>query len=145
LPIVAILSAFAMPGFISWISKHKLGTGAREILSTIESARMRAVRENMSVGLEFQVPDNSGYRVFFDDGDGLYDMGEQLIHIGQMPGGVTISDASFGGPSSFRFDSQGFAFGTDNALTNGSVTITNTKDSRVIQITLAGNASIQNP
>jgi type IV fimbrial biogenesis protein FimT len=150
--ILAILSAVAMPGFIGWITKHKLGTGARQVLSTIESARMRAVRERVSVGIEFQVPDSRGYRVWLDDGSGggsaddaERNGAEPIILSGQMPAGVSISEALFGGDPNFRFNSQGFPIrnGAGENLTSGHVTLTNTRDSKVVAISLAGNASIQ--
>ena len=51
--IIAIISAIAVPNFISWIPKRKLGIGARDILNAVESARLTAVRNRVSVGIEF--------------------------------------------------------------------------------------------
>ena len=54
--IISILSAIALPNFIAWIPKQKLGSAARNVLSAMENARLRAVRERVSVGIEF-LPD----------------------------------------------------------------------------------------
>ena len=147
--IISILSAIALPNFIAWIPKQKLGSAARNVLSAMENARLRAVRERVSVGIEF-LPDNLSYRVWIDNGagggaanDATFNGTEQLIGTGEMPAGISITAASFGGLASFRFDGQGFPIGTDGDPTRGSVTVTNTQDNRIVAITLAGNASIQ--
>ncbi len=66
--IISVLCALAIPGYISWLPKHKLGNGARDILSTLERARMRAVRDRISIGIE--MIDNVNYRVWVDNGAG---------------------------------------------------------------------------
>ena len=68
---------------------------------------------------------------------------ERYILTRTLPAGITLTGATFGGPRSFRFDSQGFPIGTDDDPTAGSITLTNKKDNRVVGLTLAGNASIQ--
>ena len=150
LGIIAIISAFAIPGLISWIPKQKLGSASRDVLSTIEGARMRAVRDRVSVGIEFT--DATTYRVWIDNGagagtadDAVWHTDERIIRNGVMPAGITITAATFGGSASFRFNSQGYPIGTGNNPTGGTVTVTNTKDTRLINLSLAGNGSISKP
>ncbi|UCE56965.1 MAG: GspH/FimT family pseudopilin [Desulfobacterales bacterium] len=147
--IVAILSAIAVPNLVGWIPKRKLGAAARDVLSTVESARLTAVRNRVSVGIEF-LADNVTYRVWLDDGtgvgnrdDAILNGTERTILTRTMPAGITVAGVTFGGPRSFRFDSQGFPIGTDDDPTAGSITLTNKKDNCVVGLTLAGNASIQ--
>lgn len=150
--IIAILAAIAVPNLVGWIPKRKLGSAARDVLSTVESARLTAVRNRVSVGIEF-LGDNVTYRVWLDDGagagggpnDAIRNGTERYILTHTLPAGITVTGATFGGPRSFRFDSQGFPFGTDNAPTDGSITITNKMDNRIVGMTLAGNVSIQKP
>ena len=150
--VVAIISAIAMPNLVGWIPKRKLGIGARDILNAVESARLTAVRNRVSVGVEF-LDNNIRYRVWLDDGaggtgepdDAIRNGNERYILTRTLPAGITLTGASFGGPRSFRFDSQGFPIGTDGNPTDGSITITNKKDSRIVAMTLAGNVSIQKP
>jgi len=149
--IIAIISAIAMPNIVGWIPKRKLGVAARDVLNAVESARLTAVRNRVSVGIEF-LGDNVTYRVWLDDGagvgtsnDALLNGTERTILTRTLPAGITVTGATFGGPRSFRFDSQGFPIGTDNAPTDGSITITNKKDNRIVEMTLAGNVSIQKP
>ena len=49
--IIAILAAIAVPNLVGWIPKRKLGSAARDVLSTVESARLTAVRNRVSVGI----------------------------------------------------------------------------------------------
>ena len=96
LGIIAIISAFAIPGLIGWIPKQKLGTASRDLLSTLEAARTRAVRERVSVGLEFNA---TTYTVFIDNGAGgggiadnaVRDGTEQIIRNGEMPAGHHVA------------------------------------------------------
>jgi hypothetical protein len=105
----------------------------------------------VSVGIEF-LNNNVTYRVWLDDGAGggtpdnaVRDGTERIILTDRLPAGITVTAATFGGPRSFRFNSQGFPVGTNDAPTNGSITITNTLDNRIVDMTLAGNVSIQKP
>jgi type IV fimbrial biogenesis protein FimT len=150
LGIIAIISAFAIPGLISWIPKQKLGSASRNVMSAIEGARMRAVRDRVSVGIVFT--DATTYSVWIDNGagagtadDAVCHADERIIRNGVMPAGITITAATFGGPNSFRFDSQGFPISTGGNPTGGTVTVTNTRDVRLINLSLAGNGSISKP
>jgi prepilin-type N-terminal cleavage/methylation domain-containing protein len=140
LGIIAIISAFAIPG----------GSASRNVMSAIEGARMRAVRDRVSVGIVFT--DATTYSVWIDNGagagtadDAVCHADERIIRNGVMPAGITITAATFGGPNSFRFDSQGFPISTGGNPTGGTVTVTNTRDVRLINLSLAGNGSISKP
>ena len=151
LGIIAILCAIAIPGFIGWIPKHKLGNGARDILSTIEGARMRAVRDRVSVGIEFQ-GDSVSYRVWIDDGSGggtaddaTLNGGERIIADRELPAGIRRTVAEFptgGAGTRFRFDSQGFPLDTADNPADGKLGISNGRLDRFIHLSIAGNASI---
>ena len=149
LGIIAIIMALAIPGLIGWIPKHKLGTATRDLLSTLEAARVRAVRERVSVGIEFDV---TTYTVFIDNGAGggnidnaVRDGSEQIIRNGEMPAGISMTAATFGGNPNFRFNNQGFPIGAGGAPTGGTITVTNTRDTRFVNLSLAGNGSITKP
>lgn len=153
LGIIAILSALAIPGLIGWIPKYKLGNGARDILSTVERARMRAVRDRVSVGIEF-LGDNVSYRVWIDDGgtgagvadDATVNGDERIIADRALPAGIRGTLAEFptggGGQTRFRFDSQGFPLDTAGNPTDGKLEITNGRLDRFIHLSIAGNAVI---
>ena len=151
LGIIAIISALAIPGLIGWIPEHKLGNGARDILSTIEGARMRAVRDRVSVGIEF-LGDNVSYRAWIDDGSGAgiaddatLNGGERIILDRELPAGIRRATAQFpsgGGQTRFRFDSQWFPLDTANNPTDGKLEITNGRLDRYVHLSIAGNAVI---
>lgn len=143
LGILAILSAIALPGLFTWIPKYKLGAAARNVKSIIESARMAAVRMNTSVGVRVDAIGNN-FTVWIDDGagggtadDAQLNGTERVIHFGEMPSGITIVEAT-----QFRFNNAGIPFDTANNPTGGTVKVNNTKNSRYITMTLAGNVSI---
>ena len=151
LGIIAILCAIAIPGLIGWIPKHKLGNGARDILSTIEGARMRAVRDRVSIGIEFQ-GDNVSYRVWIDDGSGggtaddaTLNGGENVISARELPSGIRRVNAEFptgGAATRFRFDSQGFPLDTADNPTDGILEISNGRIDRYVHLSVAGNVFI---
>ena len=124
--IISVLCALAIPGFISWIPKHKLGNGTRDVLSTVEKARMRAIRDRVSIG--FEMVDDTNYRVWIDNGAGAgetdnaeWDAGENIIMDRTLPAGI-ICDLG-GGPSRrFRFDSQGFPLDKNDRPCSGTPT-----------------------
>jgi Tfp pilus assembly protein FimT len=144
--IVAVLCSLAIPGLISWIPKHKLGNGARDVLSTIEGARMRAVRDRVSIGMEF-LGDNVSYRVWVDDGgtgagtadDAILNGDERIISDRELPAGIWWSNV---GQARFRFDSQGFPLNPAGNPVGGSLELTNGRLVRYVNLTIAGNASI---
>jgi len=142
--IVAVLCSLAIPGLISWIPKHKLGNGARDILSTLERARMRAVRDRISIGIE--IVDAVNYRVWIDNGAGAgntdnaeWDAGENIIMQRKLPAGI---EATVGGVSSFRFDSQGFPLDKNDRPFSGTLKLSNGKLDRYVHLNVAGNAKI---
>ena len=143
--IVAVLCSLAIPGFINWLPKHKLGNGARDILSTLERARMRAVRDRTSIGIEFV--DSVNYRVWIDNGAGAgetnnaeWDAGENMIMQRELPAGIEADLG--GGPSSFRFDSQGFPLDKNDRPFSAKLELSNGKLIRFVHMTVAGNVKI---
>ncbi len=143
--IISVLCALAIPGYISWLPKHKLGNGARDILTILERARMRAVRDRISIGIE--MIDNVNYRIWVDNGAGagetdnaVWNAGENIIMESALPAGITATvDA---GQSSFRFDSQGFPLDKNDRPLSGKLTLSNGRHDRYVHISVAGNVKI---
>ncbi len=127
--IIGIMSAIAIPNYIAWLPKHRMGGAARDIYSVMQYARIRAVKENTHVVVDFTTGLGAAgsYNVFIDDGSGggtandnMQNGTEPTIRSGQMPGDVTMFQAQFGVKSWFRFDSRGRPDGV-----GGSVRISN--------------------
>jgi len=131
--IMAILSAIAIPSYIKWLPKHRVGTAARAVMSTLEFARINAIKTNADVTVNF---------IFGSDSLTVVNSGGNILRTRRLPGDVNLKD---GKPpddlgNSVKFYGHGFS---DES---GQVVGENTKDdtiSRIINLTLGGNASIQ--
>jgi type IV fimbrial biogenesis protein FimT len=150
--IIAIASAIAVPNFISWIPKRKLGAASRDVLAALETARMQAVRSRSNAVIQF--PNSTDYLIWVDNGegggsanDGIRNGTEQIIRNASMPAGITVTSAVFSGNNSFVFDSRGFPLDIGGNPTNGQVRITNPKDGdfRDVNLSFGGNVSITKP
>ncbi|MEE4607829.1 MAG: hypothetical protein V2L15_02990, partial [Desulfobacteraceae bacterium] len=73
LAIVAVMASFTMPSFLSWLSAHRLRGSAINLMSDIEMAKIRAMRENAFVAVQFS---DDGYSIFVDNGDGAGTAGD---------------------------------------------------------------------
>ena len=148
--IIAIISSVAIPGVIGWLPKYRLGSAAREILSTIEHARLTAVKQNVSVGLSFATG-NDTYRLWIDNGagsgaaDDAAENGDELVvKNGQIPSGIDMTAALFGAAPRFRFNGMGIPIYTDGSFGGGSIVLVNQRgDSRTVVLTNGGNGRIQ--
>ena len=141
--IVAILASIAIPNYIGWMPKKRLQSDALEIQSSIQLAKLAAVKTNASVVLSFN-PAGDDYSIFADDGsgggiagNGIQEGAERTLRSRQMTAGVDLLNTTFAG-NTFRFDSKGLA----NA--SGDINIkSNNNMSRKISVNLAGNSRIQ--
>ncbi len=115
--IFAILATLSISNFLSCRPRYELREAASDILSMLQNARLRAVKENRRVVVLFD-PDGNGklegeYIAFVDNGSGGADewtrqigAGEPLVACGKLPEGVRISRTSFA-HDHLRFDSRG--------------------------------------
>jgi prepilin-type N-terminal cleavage/methylation domain-containing protein len=136
--IVAILSTIAVPGIIQWLPKHRVGSAARVVKSTLEFARSNAIKRNTEVRVDFDwANDNLTVVEVLEDPPGTFV--ETTLRIRQMPGDVDLDDIDLG--DEVTFNGHGFALGS-----SGGVVVVNTSDntlSRSITLTVGGNARIQ--
>jgi type IV fimbrial biogenesis protein FimT len=151
--ILAVLASVAIPNTIAWLPKFRLGSAARDVLSTLEGARLAAVKENTVVVVEFDVANNR-YTAWRDNGAGAnadnwaQDVDEPSLHSGQLSGDVRIlgaPDTSFNGFPRVRFNFRGLPETQPDPPSpgGGTVTVANSEDSRVISLTVGGNSLIQ--
>ena len=94
LGIMAIIAAFVMPNYVSWLRDYRLRGATNNLVADMEMARIRAIRENAFVVVQF---DTANYTVFIDDGagtgaagDGLCSGDELELRDRDLPAGVTI-------------------------------------------------------
>lgn len=145
--IIAIVSGIAIPNFIGWFPKYKLGVAARELVSTLQQARIRAIKESTDVAVIVDVA-NDNYQSFRDDGAGTpanarnatLDAGERTYITPQLPAGVTISSATL---VPIRLNRRGIPFDAAGNPATGTVTFTNSLGlTRTVTLLITGNARI---
>lgn len=127
--IFAILSAIAVPNVISWRNNAQFNAAVREVKSSIESARMAAIKSNLDATVNF---DGSG--TFTTQTQGIIGGSPTTKTVNhQLPPGVTVDD---NGGGSLIFNSRG--------MTTSIMTITITRDdlSRNITVAITGNSQI---
>jgi len=94
LAIMAILATFFMPPYLQWLRTFRLKGAVNNLMGDIEMAKVRAIRENDLVAIQFQP---TGYTMFVDNGEGGGTAGdwvrngsEELVRYRDMPSGVLI-------------------------------------------------------
>ena len=84
--IIAILALLTVPSISTWMAHYRLRTGARDIVSVMRTAQMRAVSYNMRYGVAFDAG-NKQFQLYRDSG-GLQVEGPANL----LPTGVTYKD-----------------------------------------------------
>jgi type IV fimbrial biogenesis protein FimT len=98
--IIGIMAGVAMPNLIGWLPKYRMGSAAREILGTLEFARLTAVKRNVAtlVTLDYA---NDLVRIT---------VGATTVRTIRMPAGIDLKEpASPSLGASFNFNGQGMA------------------------------------
>jgi len=123
--IIAVVSAISIPNFIGWFPQHRLNVATREMVSTFQMARLKAIKTSSDIVVAINVGGDS-YTVFQDDSlNWVLDGGEREWNTTPLPPGIDITAAAFGGGASVRFDRRGFPQDIAGNSTNGSVTFDN--------------------
>jgi len=143
--ILSVLAAIAVPALIGWLPGYRLRAAVQDLKSDIQLAKIRAVRENAIVVMDFDIAGNS-YTIFLDNGEGggnagngAQEGGEVLLKpIVLIPNGITMYDASFGfGIPRCSFNGRGLP-----ANGAGRVRMRNTENDLLgITLSMVGNVS----
>ncbi len=147
--IVAVLSAITIPNLIGWFPQHRLSVATRDMVSTFQMARLKAIKGNTDIVVSINLGNNT-YTVFQDDSlDFILDGAEREYITRPLPPGIDITAASFpvvGANSVVRFNRRGFPLDAAGNFANGSVTFDNGqgKTYSVVPVTLdiSGNARL---
>lgn len=145
--VFGILIAIAAPNMARWRESQRLSSGAREVLSALQFARIRAVKDNASVVFSID-PDNDGtlnndYIVFIDDGAGggtaddrILNGGERVVKRGGMPAGILLTDNQ---NQTVRFNGRGLS-----NLASITFKVTNSRgNEKDIVVTITGKSWIE--
>jgi type IV fimbrial biogenesis protein FimT len=137
--IIGIAAAIAIPNMVGSISRGRVNAAARDIITTIQKARIEAVKQNQFVVVTFDADDNDvvddSYTAYVDDGQGAgvagnwnQDGSERTVYTGRLAPGVTISAISLGlSVDETRFNSRAMPSSA------GPITLT---DSRGYSVTI---------
>jgi prepilin-type N-terminal cleavage/methylation domain-containing protein len=137
--IIAILSAIAIPSYFQWLPRHRVGSAARTVMSTLEFARINAIKTNADVTVIF---DWANERLTVESG-------ATTLRTRQMPSDVDLQNIDLVGilvtingheGTPVAFNGHGFSSQSGQVRVENS---TNATLRRSINLTLGGNASIQ--
>jgi Tfp pilus assembly protein FimT len=147
LAIIAIMASVTMPPYLKWWRKAQLSGAVSNLAADLEMAKTQAIRENVTVVVEFNAGD---YKLFFDTGDGeggdpnwSRESDEGLILKRNLPPGVQIDTASLSFPTESaktRFNSRGIPF---DIVTPETIPIEQGGRNRQITINRLGNIDVQ--
>ena len=127
--VIAILASLAVPNIIGWLPNYRLRSGAEDIQSTLQLARVTAIKRNATATVSFDIA-NETYRASVEG---------QTFRSGKMPAGINIFSATFGGGTFVQFDSQGTAINN----TDGSANLVNNLGrAKTITVYITGNSRI---
>ena len=148
LSILTILSVTAISNLIANVPRYRLRQAITHVMSTLQSARLRAIKDNSYTVINFD-PDGNGhpdgdYIAFVDNGSGMHgdwiwqpENGEQLITRGHLPRDVWITRTTFP-KHRLRFNNQGHLMSI-----NRSIYLKNSHDvSKKITVYTSGNSRV---
>ncbi len=145
--IVAVIAALVMPPYLRWNRAHRLEGAATNLTADLEMAKVRAIRENAFVVVEFNT---DSYTIFVDNGEGggtsadwNRNGSEIIARDRDLPTGVQIDTGSLSFPSfnsKTRFNGRGIP---PDILGPEIVSIANTINSRLITINRLGFINVQ--
>jgi len=126
LAIIAIGAVLAVPNLGPWLANYRLRSATRDITSTLRTAQMKAVSNNMDYGVAFDIV-NRQYRLYRSSG-GLIPDGS----LNDLPTGIQFNRV-YPNPVTFAVDGTlGLPFArffTNSASNGGTVYLINTKQS----------------
>jgi len=128
--IIGIVTAITSPYLITYIYSSKLDSAVRDLQSTMQYARLRAVKENANVVVTFTTGagNNGTYTAFVDDGGApgdaknwIQDPGEATIRSGTMPNNVDMYSVTFTGGTGLKimYNSRGLSESPNGARSAG--------------------------
>ena len=145
--IVAVIAALIMPPYLKWNRTRRLEGAVVNLTSDLEMAKIRAIRENAFVVVDF---DADSYTMFIDTGDGVggppnwnQDTDERQILNRKMPAGVQIDTSSLSFPTvndKMRFNARGIP---PDLVLPEIIPVANAAKDRQVSINRLGFISIQ--
>jgi len=123
--IIGVLSAIAAPSFQTYMGKSRLNGAARMVMSDLMAARMKAIKVNRDVRVDFSTGGGSQYTIDVGDAEAV------TKNVQNHYSGVTVQSTV----TSVIFKSTGRA-GANTIIVNNSL------GSKTITISIAGRVRI---
>ena len=155
--VLAIVLAIGVPSFAGMTNRNRLTAAANELVGTLQTAKMEAIRRNARVvicptanGTSCSGVDNWGrVRIFvYANSDGSIGTAETIVREADVVRAGTALTARLGAVSTVRFGADGRAR-IGNTVTPGAISIVSSKlptnaATRRVQLA-AGRISVCNP
>jgi prepilin-type N-terminal cleavage/methylation domain-containing protein len=133
--IIGIGAVLFAPNIGAWLPNYRVRSAARDVVSTMRTAQMRAVSTNAPYGVGF---DANAYQLYRSSG------GLSLEVATNLPSGVQFTNNTF--PINATLGKPFAQFNTDSTASSGGVTVQGTKGSRRITVTTStGRVTITTP
>lgn len=113
--IIAIMGLFMAPAIGEWVDNYHIRQAARDIASTLNLAKMKAISRRMEYRVVFDVG-NDQYRLWVNDGGWVPDPEGGVLRV---PRGVNIDNTNFGADRA--------EFNPDGTASSGHIEIDNEK------------------
>jgi prepilin-type N-terminal cleavage/methylation domain-containing protein len=139
--IVVIIAAAALPPYLKWLRGYRLRGAVINMMADLEMAKIRAIRENSLVAVQFC---QDRYTVFNENGDTAYtcdSAGRQIYRYRKLPAGVKINlgDLTFVNNRT-RFNGRGLPDGT---IAEEQIPIHNQASGKIISLNRLGYMNVQ--
>jgi Tfp pilus assembly protein FimT len=139
--IVVIIAALVMPPYLKWLRGHRLRGAVTNLMADLEMAKIRAIRENALVAVQFC---QDRYTIFNENGDTNYTCvtaGREVYRDRQLPTGVEIDLAYLDFANNrTRFNGRGLP---DGLTSEKDIPVRNRTSGRVITINRLGYLKVQ--
>ncbi|MGD9300294.1 MAG: GspH/FimT family pseudopilin [Desulfobacterales bacterium] len=141
LAIIFTIAAVATPPYLKWLRGYRLRGAVTNMMADLEMAKIRAIRENSLVAVQFC---QDRYTIFNENGDMTYSCessGRQIYQDRQLPAGVKIDlgELTFANNRT-RFNGRGLPAGT---IVEERIPIINQTSGQTISLNRLGYMKVQ--
>lgn len=136
--LIALGASIAIPNMIAYSTRARIQGAESNLVAHFELARSTAIRENGNVALAFNA-DGLGYTVFEDfNSNWARESDERLLRSVDLPAGVQFDLPTTFTDDRMHFNSRGIPDGSF-----GTVTLSNSQETRSVVINIAGRIRTQ--
>ena len=141
LAIMVIIAALGLPPYLKWLRGHRLSGAVTNMMADLEMAKIRAIRENSLVAVQFC---QDRYTIFNENGDTTYTCdpaGREIYRYRKLPAGVKIDlgDLTFANGRK-RFNGRVLPDGT---IAEEKIPISNQTSGKTIALNRLGYMNVQ--